>query len=86
MRAHDTGRLRAYLDGEMSPGDREAMTAHVDHCATCKAELELLESRAAGIAGRLDELDARGAPAPQAALLRFQQAEAAHGQTSAPDR
>ncbi len=87
MKAHDTGRLRAYLDGELSPGEREVVAAHVDRCAACKAELELLQSRSTGVAGRLDELDAPGAaPVPQAALVRFRQAEAARGSVSGPAR
>lgn len=77
MKTHDTGRLRAYLDGELAPGDLQAVAAHLDQCAACSAELELLRHRAAGVADRLGKLEARAAaPAPQAALVRFRQAEA----------
>jgi hypothetical protein len=87
MKAHDTGRLRAYLDGELPPGESRAVAAHVDHCAACAAEVELLQRRAAGVAGRLDELDARSAaPAAPAALLRFQEAQAARDRASGPVR
>ncbi len=75
MKEHDTGRLRAFLDGELAPEERQAVAAHVDRCAECAAELKLLEQRAAAAAGLLNELELRGeAPNPQAALVRFERA------------
>jgi hypothetical protein len=85
MSAHDMGRLRAYLDGELSSGERQAMAAHLDHCAACAGDLELLQHRANSVVAALGELEPRGvAPAPQAALARFRQAEAARSRASGP--
>jgi outer membrane lipoprotein-sorting protein len=33
-------RLRAYVDGEMSPADERAVLAHLEHCAACRAAQE----------------------------------------------
>ncbi len=84
-KAHDSGRLRAYLDGELSPDERGAVAAHVDRCAACSAELVLLRRRAERVAVGLAGLDAPGSdPAPQAALVRFRQAEAPADRASGP--
>ena len=37
-------RLSAYADGELSKQDRSDIQAHVNECAACKRELEVLES------------------------------------------
>ncbi len=70
MNEHDTGRLRAYLDGESSPEARAAVAAHIDRCARCADELRLLESRAGAVDAGLSHVD-EYAPDPQAALARF---------------
>lgn len=70
MNEHDTGRLRAYLDGELSPEARAAVSAHIDRCARCADELRLLESRAGAVDAGLSRFDEH-APDPQAALARF---------------
>jgi hypothetical protein len=77
MNEHDTGRLRAYLDGELSAEARGAVAAHIDRCARCADELRLLESRAGAIDAGLAGLDGH-APDAQVALARFyaRQAEA----------
>lgn len=33
---HDEGRLRAYLDGELTEGDASAVEAHLETCETCR--------------------------------------------------
>jgi hypothetical protein len=85
MKEHDTGRLRAFLDGELSPEERQAVAAHVDRCDECAAELKLLEQRAAAAAGLLNELEPRGAaPNLQAALMRFERARMQDSDAAGP--
>ena len=70
MNEHDTGRLRAYLDGELSPDEGQAVAAHIDRCAKCREELGLLSSRWDAAQSGLATLDV-GAPDPRLALARF---------------
>lgn len=42
-------KLSAYLDGELSPGDRAAVTEHLSACRDCAAELGRLSAVDAGI-------------------------------------
>lgn len=70
MNAHDIGRLRAYLDGELSPDERQAVAAHLDRCARCAEEVELLDSRAQVARASLAALDS-AAPDAHFALASF---------------
>jgi anti-sigma factor RsiW len=36
------GRMQEHLDGQLPPGQAAAVDAHVETCATCRKELELL--------------------------------------------
>jgi hypothetical protein len=56
MSPHEDERLSAYLDGELGPGERAAVEAHLETCALCR-------SRLAELAG-LDEA-ARARPLPE---------------------
>ena len=49
-----TGKLDAYLDGELSPADARALSEHLRACAACAAESvsRLQQKRALQIAGR----------------------------------
>ena len=85
MKAHDTGRLRALLDGELSLPEQAAVATHLDQCAACSAELEMLQKCTAATAARLGDLEPVGeAPSAERALVRFQYASAAHGRASGP--
>jgi hypothetical protein len=85
MSKHDTGRLRAYLDGELSADEHRVVRVHLDQCAECAVELELLRARATSVAGRLGDLEAQGAaPATASALARFRQREAERGRAAGP--
>ena len=44
MNAHWTERLSEYLDGDLSPAERETCEAHLDACADCARLLEELKS------------------------------------------
>jgi anti-sigma factor RsiW len=75
MNEHDIGRLRAYLDGELSPEAREAVTAHIDRCARCADEARLFRTRSSAVRAGLAALDAVE-PDPKLALARFHVAHA----------
>jgi anti-sigma factor RsiW len=34
--------LNAYVDGELPPGERAAVERHLEECASCRSEIELL--------------------------------------------
>jgi hypothetical protein len=78
MNEHDTGRLRAYLDGELSPDERRTVAAHLDRCARCSEALELLANRAEAARAGLGALET-GAPDPNLALARFNTLQASAG-------
>jgi hypothetical protein len=59
----DDGTLHAYLDGELSPVERERLDRHLADCAACRARLD--EERA--LIGRADALLALAAPPERAA-------------------
>ncbi len=55
----DTGTLRAYLDHEGDPATQQAVAAHLEQCATCRAAATALAAQAVQIAVLLP-----AAPAP----------------------
>ncbi|HEY6808378.1 MAG TPA: zf-HC2 domain-containing protein [Gemmatimonadales bacterium] len=59
----DDGTLHAYLDGELSPVERERLERHLADCAACRARRD--EERA--LIERADALLARAAPPDRAA-------------------
>ena len=61
---HD-GDLRAYLDGELSPPDRERVAAHLAVCHECEARYDEVAGRAGLVTGLLDSLSEME-PAPLA--------------------
>jgi predicted anti-sigma-YlaC factor YlaD len=50
------GEIRAYLDRELAPADRERLAAHLGECAECEARLTAVEARAERIATALSAL------------------------------
>ncbi|MBD3220750.1 hypothetical protein GF314_05870 [bacterium] len=54
---HVTGRLQAYLDGEVTGAERETIDRHLDRCESCRAELSALR-------GLWQAVDAAAEPAP----------------------
>lgn len=54
------GHLRAFLDGELSQGERTRLQAHIDHCPRCRQRFESLHARAAHMQAVLAALE----PAP----------------------
>jgi anti-sigma factor RsiW len=44
MSSHEHERLSAYLDGELPPGERAQVAAHLDACAECAARLAELQA------------------------------------------
>jgi len=50
------GEIRAYLDRELSPADRERLAPHLGECAECEALLATVEARAGRIATALSAL------------------------------
>jgi anti-sigma factor RsiW len=79
---HDQGQLRAYLDGELSPGESDALVEHLTGCERCRTGLKELRLRSASTASRLDHLPVPpGAPDAHASIVRFHRSrgsEAAH--------
>ena len=47
--SHVESDLLAYLDGELSPADTQAVEAHLTHCPSCMAALDELRTLAAGM-------------------------------------
>jgi len=43
------GDLRAYANGELAPGARQAIAAHLEACSTCGTRYRKLEERAAWV-------------------------------------
>jgi hypothetical protein len=80
MNEHDTGRLRAYLDDELSPEAREAVARHLGRCARCADEVRLLRGRAQAIESGLAALEV-APPDSGVALARFhaRQAQTSQG-------
>ena len=72
------GLLQAYVDGELTAGDRASLAAHLGTCAVCEAELGALKSAGAVVHGALALLDG---PVPMA---RARQVMAGAGQAPAP--
>ncbi len=54
---HVTGRLQAYLDGEVTGAERETIDRHLDRCEPCRAELSTLR-------GLWQAVDGAAEPAP----------------------
>ena len=55
-----TDRLSEYLDGELAPGERVALEAHLDTCAECRdtlADLRRVVARARALEDRAPETD-----------------------------
>lgn len=48
------GELRAYLDGELSPGEMDRLARHVASCVSCEVELEGLRANASVVRTALD--------------------------------
>ncbi len=66
------GQLRAALDGELSPDERQ----HLEICPACQTRQQTVEAQVQRAARRLAFLSAepgRPVPAPRAALMRFQE-------------
>lgn len=55
-----TSRLSEYLDGELTPGERQALDAHLSSCANCRTtleELQLVVENAGALADRPPKYD-----------------------------
>lgn len=79
----DQGTLHAYLDGELSEGQRREVEAHLVSCIECQARLE----QATGLGQRVSELMAELEPAPvQAPAWREIEARAAARRARRPRR
>lgn len=79
----DEGTLHAYLDGQLSEGQRRQVDAHVSSCIECQARLE----RATALAERVSERMAELEPGPvQAPAWREIEARAAARRARIPRR
>ena len=80
MRCCDEGRLRAYLDNEVSAEERSTLADHIDACAGCARTLGTMRADALAVAASLSRWLPTPAPADalpaerraSAALSRFQ--------------
>ena len=64
----DEGTLHAYLDGELSPDERQAVANHLSQCATCRASLaeeRALLERASAVLGAARPLERPAPPFEQ---------------------
>ncbi|CAA9325825.1 MAG: hypothetical protein AVDCRST_MAG93-5954 [uncultured Chloroflexia bacterium] len=69
-RCCDEGRLRAYIDQELPPAERDAVAAHLVECGTCRSGLERARTRKGQVGALL--APPATAPDPRRALARFQ--------------
>jgi hypothetical protein len=75
---HDSGQLRAYIDGELNGVEAQRVELHLAACPKCRAQLVTLRSRADDAAQRIAALDPTApAPTTRSALARFHAALAA---------
>jgi hypothetical protein len=81
--AYDEGRLRAYLDNELSPAERQAVEATLAASPQARQQLASLQAQAAQAQAALDTAAAH--PDPQAAWNRVHAAIAANDAAVAPD-
>lgn len=75
MRCCDEGRLRAYLDNEVSAEERSTLADHIDACADCARILGTLRADASAVATALSRW--LPVPAPADALSAERRASAA---------
>ena len=70
----DTGTLQAFVDGALTPDEREDVATHLAGCAACRAQVERLRSAALQTSALLAGLEPAPAaiPAASAALSRLQ--------------
>jgi hypothetical protein len=69
INCYDEGQLRAYLDGELPPPERAALSTHLAGCAACQGQLERQRVSAARVRALLPTPPT--APQPRAALARL---------------
>jgi anti-sigma factor RsiW len=63
------GDLRAYVDGELTPGARQTVAAHLVACSTCGARYRELAERAAWVYATIELSEARLPTCPQRWLV-----------------
>jgi len=68
---HVKDKLRAYLDGELSPAEAATVTNHLAGCPACAAALAELRTQGEAAATYLSVADPVGVPDARAALARF---------------
>ncbi len=68
---HVSDRLRAYLDGELSPAEAAAVTNHLAGCPACAAALAELRTQAESAAAYLADAGPAVVPDARAALAHF---------------
>jgi hypothetical protein len=66
---YDEGQLRAYLDGELPPAERAALSTHMAGCSACQGQLDRQRLVAARVRSLLPAPSAT--PDPRAALARL---------------
>jgi len=57
--------LAAYLDGEVTPREREQIQTHLSACPQCRRELEALAAAQKGLRQALKEMAAQATPPPE---------------------
>ena len=82
-RCCDEGRLRAYIDQELSPMERDVVAAHLMECGTCRGALERVRARVHQASALL--VAPASTPDPRRALARFQHEHVAP-RTPVPER
>lgn len=67
----DLGTLQAYLDGELAPGQRDEVAAHLAGCEACRQQVAALAADASQAGTLLAGLEPAAIPAAPAALARM---------------
>lgn len=70
----EEGQLKAYLDHELAPAQREQISSHLETCPHCQQQVEALKQQSKGVGERLSAIRPSSAYAsnPVAAHLRLQ--------------
>jgi anti-sigma factor RsiW len=63
------GDLRAYVDGELTPGARQTIAAHLGACSTCSARYRELAERAAWVYATIELSETRSPARPRRWLV-----------------
>jgi len=65
----DEQMIRAYIDGELGPDEKESVAAHLNGCDQCSSSMSEMQARTNRIHQRLEGLDPAELSTPAEAIL-----------------